>query len=851
MVAMTLPTIPGYTLQTRLGQGAFGVVYEAWWKGDFACAVKVLEGGAWHGGYLGSVLEQLLEEPQHGGLLPVYAYDLEGAVPHVSMALLPGGAVTFDDLAGELSGEEAWVLLGQLGEVLAWLHQRGLGHGGLSGGNVMVVAEADGTPRVLLTDVGQAWLGGGSMERLHHQAPYVSPERWREPDRALREGGVESWDVYAFGVLAWRLVHGRWPRGDALFERVQASPGEALAVDPGAFAEWLSREAAPQWPGAARGPGEAARRAVVEACLAVDPAGRPSSMVEVVKALAAAEPTALGVAVPLEPGGVDGGIDGGEAGQLGAEPKVRPKGKGSRWALAAGLLLGAGGWGLGLLERREAALDRAEAASVAGGGGAGEGARAMEGKAAEASRERSRWERLGEEREQWVRLAAAVRESRPAEAAGLAAWKRAAEPVAEGFKAALEAAEAVPGLAAENGEPRWQLATFYEELGRAEEALPLLEKLAQEVAAGGGAALGEEEQGLAARCGRRRGAILLGQQRASEAAAVLGEASRNFAAWCLARPERRDRARAYAENSLEEGRALREGEEVALARGALARVAALLGKPGDPGFATEDYFTLSDALVEEAGMEAAAGSLEVAVERHLQAIRWLVSCAQENPQSVPCRRRLADSYFSLGRLFARNSTPNDASVAFSEVVKLLAELSEEAPGESAYRLQLARTYDEVAQLIQLSRPDPAGAKEALEYQGGSLTILRNLREANGADPVILRQLGAALVLHGELQEAAGDAAGGLAQHEEALALLEKSAGEPGLRASDQRESRQWMARAWAALGGIHEKAGRQEEAVASLSQAVEVWSSLPKGDAAVAAKLAAARERLAKLKPPS
>lgn len=865
---MTFPTIPGYSLQTRLGRGAFGVVYEAWWNGDFACAVKALEEGALHRGYLGTILEKLLERPPHPGLLPVYAFDLAEGSPHVSMALLPRGAVTLEELAGQLRWEEAWVLLGQVAETLTWLHGEGLGHAGLSGGNVFVVAEEGGAPRALLSDVGQAWLGGGAMERLHQQAPYMSPERWREPARGLREGAVASWDIYAFGVLAWRLLNGRWPRGNALFERVLASPGEPLAVDPPAFAEWLIREDPPAWRDAARSPAEAGRRDAVERCLAIDPAARPASLAEIAQALALAVPRGaaevppvqsnaaapgllaeLGEAGPLEQAGAvseagEAGEAGGAAasGHLGAAAVGAAAGRAVwRRGLGAALALGAAGWGFGLWQRREAGLWR-EAAERAGG----ELALVLEGARAAAGSGGVGAGRGGPELGPWARLAAEVRETRPAEGGALAAWKLAAGPVAARLQALLGEAA---GEA--DWEPRWQLAELWAALGSTGEALPLLERLARDVEAAGGASLGEAVPLLRARCGSRRGAILLGQQRSLEAVPVLQEASRVFADWSLAHPGDRGVAREFAAHSLQEGRALRECREGDSARLALARVGRLLGKPGDPGWAAEDYFTWSDALAELAGLDSAAGQMEAALAQQMEAIRLLVLCFQKDPQAVPCRTRLADSYFSLGRLLAQKGTPGDAIVAFSEVVKLLSELSKELPAESAYRLQLAQTYNEVAQLIQLARPNPAGAREALEYQDGSITILRNLREASALDLGMQRRLAAALVLNGELQEAAEDSAGGLPQHEEALALLEGLLREAGLGESDRRECRQWSARAWLALGGIHERAGRKEAAVASLAQALALWSALPGEEAAVARGLAATRERLQKLKPES
>ena len=949
---MSFPHVPGYQLESRLGQGAFGVVYEAIWNGDFACALKVLEEGALHREYLADVLERLSDLAPHDGLLPVYAVDFDERMPHLSMALLPPGSVTFDDLAGQLTRDEAWKLLGQLAESLAWLHGNGLVHAGLTGGNVFVVTDEKGEPKTLLTDVGQAWLGDGPMERLHDQAPYVPPERWRDPGKVLQDGHAETWDVYAFGVLAWRLLNGRWPRANKLFDRVLSGKGEKLAIDPPAFAEWLAKERPPAWKDEPRdAAGHKARQMVLQ-CVALDPAERPQSMVEVAAALrelandrkVSESPPALDagqdslngrsalateIAFPLpavmpalapsaklvvnEPALSDraielaarplkvtaavkpdfSGLFAKPTGESAGFPVIRegsfpagdivaktsdpaydmavvpPDGPvppanpiahsgtgraGLRFAVAASLAVGIGStfYALQLHEqagRGHHALVKAEAESFSARAQAAAAAEKLA--ALETERAGSHVTRLSESRDEWARLVSAVLEARPVEPAALTAWKATAAPAADRLKAALSAAALEPALISTGMEPRWKLAELYEGLAQPEESLPLLEHLARDLEATAATGVDGTRGLLRARVASRRGAILLESRRTMDAAPLLQEASAAYESWLSTHSDRHDIAREYAVNSLLEGKALNERAHPAPARAALARVAGLLGKPEDGGFLPEDHFTLTDSLMELAALDSAGGELASAIEQHLQAVRLLVSYDQDNRQSVPCRRRLADGYFGLGRLLTKNGTPRDASVAFSEAVKLLTELSKESPAEPSYRLQLALTYNEVAQLIRTSRPNPAGAKEALEYQNGSVTILRNLNEANTLDNILRRHLAAALVQNAELQELAGNSRNGLDNHSEALAILAELLAEATLPDSDRRECRRLSARAWTAMGGMQEKAGQKEDAIASLNKALEAWSGFAGDDPAADKIVASTRERLRKLKPES
>ncbi len=301
---MSHPTIPGYTFDECRGGGAFGSVWLAQWDGGFECAVKLLTAGTWHPQYLSWCLERLRREGERPGLVRIFSYDLGSEPPYLTMTLLPGGTLSMEQLAGRLPAQEAWALLDSLAATLGWLHGQGIVHTGLSGGNVFVSPVAAGEPQVLLCDVGQGWLTGAPLTRLHGQIAFIPPEHWRASMTLLQEDRAQGRDVYAFGVIAWRLLTGQWPRGEKVFNAVAGSLSEDLKLDPESFAGWLEKQTASEWPAPVTDSDEVERRRVVEKCLALDPEERFSDMHAVQQALAAIaleKPVALPEPEPVAP----------------------------------------------------------------------------------------------------------------------------------------------------------------------------------------------------------------------------------------------------------------------------------------------------------------------------------------------------------------------------------------------------------------------------------------------------------------------------------------------------------------------------------------------------------------------
>jgi serine/threonine protein kinase len=200
-----------YLLGELLGQGGFGVVYKAQHLLlERPQAIKIL-------------LEQHFASPKfrerflreartlaaldHGNILPVHDFGIEGARAYLVMPYIAGGT-----LEGMLRGWSGPVGLGailrmleQIAAALDYAHTRNIAHLDLKPANLLI--HEDG--RLLLSDFGLAHLmeqgaveGGTSLQ--FGTPSYMAPEHLQgHPDKRS--------DVYALGVILYQMLAGRVP----------------------------------------------------------------------------------------------------------------------------------------------------------------------------------------------------------------------------------------------------------------------------------------------------------------------------------------------------------------------------------------------------------------------------------------------------------------------------------------------------------------------------------------------------------------------------------------------------------------------------------------------------------------
>jgi serine/threonine protein kinase len=291
------PDVNRLQVEGPVGTGACGRVYRARDEDGREVAVKIFHLGAVNpdlleeaalrleeGGWPAGVLEELSEDYRGKQMLrvtPFLADEVEGAwVPR-----------SLQHRLARFPGEESWPVVLEILRALAAMHDRQVAHGNLKPGNVFF----DDDGRVVLTDWALGNMPGVEALEYTDAILYQPPEQLRDPAGYLREKGYR-WDVFAFGVLAYRLVTGAFPRCTATFDEVAPEPGatrrDEIAANLKSIAKMIEAQPEVTWPDAPANALEAAYRALLNRCLSLEPAVRPANAGELLRGFEQAERTA-------------------------------------------------------------------------------------------------------------------------------------------------------------------------------------------------------------------------------------------------------------------------------------------------------------------------------------------------------------------------------------------------------------------------------------------------------------------------------------------------------------------------------------------------------------------------------
>tara|TARA_B110000008_G_scaffold119511_1_gene122214 strand:+ start:10569 stop:13115 length:2547 start_codon:yes stop_codon:yes gene_type:complete len=286
---MGSPQIKGYTIEAEIGSGSAGVVYLAIQNKGSRCALKVFNSMSSNPGLMSDRMARVFKAGAQDVIVPILAKELEARPAWVAMELLANDGEDENPLTAKtlqfsfkryLENDSTYPFLQSLASALAKLHSASVAHGNLKPGNIFL--GQDGRP--LLADFASGLMPGVHRLTFSDALLYSPPEQLRSRNGYEGEAGYR-WDVYAFGVLAYRLLNGAFPRADKLFQWLCPSPGENQRLDIDAdhegIAEGLEQQGEVLWPHEAACEKERAFRKVIDSCLELDPRMRPLNMREV------------------------------------------------------------------------------------------------------------------------------------------------------------------------------------------------------------------------------------------------------------------------------------------------------------------------------------------------------------------------------------------------------------------------------------------------------------------------------------------------------------------------------------------------------------------------------------------
>ena len=283
---MDQPRVAGLQLGKQIGHGGCGRVYRATEDGGANCAVKFFTTTAMSRRLLQKMTGRLEAEGWPVGVMPVTSADFTADLPFWITPLVgdsDGDGFSprnLQMLLNDHPGISSWKLVKSIARALAEMHRRRVAHGNLKPGNVFQTDDGG----VLLSD----WALGNMPEIRQFvftdAVLYQAPEQLRKPAGYLDEDGYR-WDVFAFGVLAFRLLTGRFPRCHDTFNFVAPTPGESrkegIQADLVKIARNLEAQVSYTWPDDAKNDLESGFREWIDRCLPLESVKRPASMVEV------------------------------------------------------------------------------------------------------------------------------------------------------------------------------------------------------------------------------------------------------------------------------------------------------------------------------------------------------------------------------------------------------------------------------------------------------------------------------------------------------------------------------------------------------------------------------------------
>ncbi|MCU0700591.1 MAG: serine/threonine protein kinase [Myxococcaceae bacterium] len=206
-----------FRVERLLGGGGMGLVYLAEQVSlGRKVALKVLRDDLVSTQGMGERFKRealLLSSVEHPAVVRVIDFGEHGASMCLVMEYVEGQSLQQClEREAPLSVERVERILTQLAQGLAAIHSRGIVHRDLKPDNVVLTKALDGSEQARVLDFGIARLAEPDQRQQVTQVGFVvgTPE-YMSPEQAMGQPLDARSDLYALGLIAWRLLTGRAP----------------------------------------------------------------------------------------------------------------------------------------------------------------------------------------------------------------------------------------------------------------------------------------------------------------------------------------------------------------------------------------------------------------------------------------------------------------------------------------------------------------------------------------------------------------------------------------------------------------------------------------------------------------
>jgi len=195
--------ISHYQIEQQIGSGAFGTVYRA---NDMILqrpvALKVLDPHTMRASRTSLTEARVAAALNHPNVCTVYAIDDTVGVPVIAMECLSGITLTARLKALRLTKDEVADIAVQFARGLAAAHEKGIGHGDLKPGNLMLTV--DGTVKIL--DFGLACVAVPGTDP--QPTEIAGTPAYMAPEQTTGTPASPASDVFSFGLILYEMLTG-------------------------------------------------------------------------------------------------------------------------------------------------------------------------------------------------------------------------------------------------------------------------------------------------------------------------------------------------------------------------------------------------------------------------------------------------------------------------------------------------------------------------------------------------------------------------------------------------------------------------------------------------------------------